>query len=437
MGSHLAFKQSNTGTAGVHKSAIMKTLNSFRYPEISAEPLYEHFARHESDNDGMEYAPETNPRLMSPLHIKAAFSPGALIDDNSLAELLENMQDDPKTALGSVRVYSNGSLSPVHESEFLYGKLADKETWRGYLYRTMGSRPFGLIINGGEKWCAPIARFAAQCLAPVVKVLGRAQTTLEATLFVGDYGYTPFGVHVDDPYTYVVHFHVGPGSKEMTVIGRGEFEKYSRGRESSFEPEKMIPHGVTYLIEPGDIFLLPPHLYHVGCSSDYSLGLAVAVSKYPQGIMIRRNLQAASSELDLLGLVQDKSMISAQLSVAAWLHAINAKQSARLYSRGNLRYQPSGSQAIENVENISWAPDPVYPIYAIPDGKTLFVYARGHEIRMINDDKVRALVEELSKRSHTISSLASTVADEIELEALKTIVRQLLVLGGLRLTGKF
>jgi hypothetical protein len=56
---------------------------------------------------------------------------------------------------------------------------------------------------------------------------------------------------------------------------------------------------------------------------------------------------------------------------------------------------------------------------------------------MLNDDKVRALVEELSKRSHTIRSLAATVADEIELEALKTIVRQLLVLGGLRLTGKF
>lgn len=396
-------------------------------------PLLDHLCRHESDSAGHAYDPVKSPRLVEPLLVKNAFNPD-VFGDALLFELFEGMSAQAERAIGGLfRVYIDGMLSPRYENEVLFNMPRAHEGFEEFLNRVTDGRKFGVVINGAEQWSDALARLAARVFAPLVEAQGASRSTIEVTLFIGNYGYTPFGIHIDDPYTSVVHFHLGPGSKAMTLFDKANFHRINGQRKNCFEPERLISHGRTFDIAPGDAFLLPPHWYHVGNTNCFSIGVACAVSKYPWPMVCDHMLKRAITEEPMLGSVA-KVIAHAQASgcsLASWLQRSEREYLARAGSRCQLRYAWMRNTHSTVEPDAHWVRDPDFPLTTLEMDDDLLVFVRGHRVRLARTDASTRLLQALPHNAFSARQLYQMLAGKVSLDAVRATLSQLIRFGGL------
>ncbi|WP_041741623.1 hypothetical protein [Collimonas fungivorans] len=396
--------------------------------------LYEHVSAHERAVAEYEYDPVKSPRLMEPLLLKRSFEP-KLFDDHLFLKLFECISADAERAIsGLFRVYIDGMLSPQYENEVLSTKPLPGEGFEAYVSRATGGRKFGIVVNGVEQWSDTLARLAARLFAPIVEAQGAARSTIEVTLFIGNYGYTPFGIHIDDPYTSVVHFHAGPTTKEMTLFGIKEFHLLNGVTKNCFQPQKLIPHGRTFAIESGDVFLLPPHCYHIGSTEGFSIGVAFALSKYSGATMTKQILQRAVGEKHMTGSLDDV-IGRAQadgVSLSDWLRRMGNEYVVQARSRRNLRYSFLCSTEPEATPWQLWERDPDFPLSQLEEGDDLLLFARGNRVRLARNELTLRLVAALPYTAFSIEQLYSALHGDVSRDALSTLVHQLVRVGGVR-----
>lgn len=171
-----------------------------------------------------------------------------------------------------IRLWLDGELSSL--DVIFDNPPTDDDTIESWSARVFGDRKFGIILNRGEKFSEPLSRSVATRLAPLLRANGMPTEGLLFTLFIGDYDNTPLGIHKDLPGKCVIHFHLGPGPKKMFTWNDGVLEDKLGYRPSSLKDvDNHLDSGVRHQIDEGDLYFMPPNMYHVGRQS----GLSVAV----------------------------------------------------------------------------------------------------------------------------------------------------------------
>jgi len=400
---------------------------------VNLTELQKHIAKHEGALHGDEYDPVANPRIMEPLLLKQSFAT-EIFDDDLYFDLFGKIACAAPTVIeGLFRVYLDGLLSPRHDLEVLKVRPLPLEGFETFITRACGGGKFGVVINGAEKWSDSLARLAVELFGPVAEIQGTNRSMIEVTLFIGNYGYTPFGIHLDDPYTLVVHLHAGPSTKEMTLFERDKFHSLNGDSTHCFEPSTLVEHGKTYAIEAGDAFLLPPHYYHVGRTDGYSVGLAFAVSKYSNAVLAKKVLQLAIQErrlIDTYELVVNRSEDEDE-SLAEWLVRSNRRYGAKKESLRNLRYPFQRKPLADVPTDCLWMRDPDFPIAFVEEPKDLIVYARGNRIRLSPGALTRRLVSSVPYEPFTVEQLQRELDGKVSLPALQAFIRELALAGGL------
>ena len=398
-----------------------ETLSNFSH-------LIDHISEHEQKNAYEEYDPINSPQLCVPLLIKSVFNP-QIFNDTLFLDLFEGMSADAERAIsGLFRVYIDGMLSPKFENSVLYSQPKTGESFHQFLARVIGDRAFGVVVNGAEQWSDPLARFTARTFAPIVNLLGTDQTTLEVTLFIGNYGFTPFGIHIDDPYTSVVHFHVGPSDKQMTLFTKEDFHRLNGKSKSCFEPEKLLSYGKTFHIKPGDLFFLPPHYYHIGYTQNFSIGVAIAISKYPDTMMTKQILNRAVSAEKYVNELSDLSTKENEL-FSEWVSRSREEFYCQMRSRSNLRYSFNRySNSVISLDD-PLTPDSDFPITYVDTGSNLAVFARGNQFRLSSNELTKRLINLLPEAPTSINNLYQRLGGDISTDALQAVVQELVRFG--------
>ncbi|WP_338844708.1 hypothetical protein V8J88_13770 [Massilia sp. W12] len=393
--------------------------------------LTAHFQEHERSQSDNEYDPVHAPALMQPLLLPAVFDP-KLFGDAMFFDLLKGMAQDPEHAInGLVRVYIEGMLSPEHENAVLYEKPLVDEGFATFLKRVCDGRPFGLVINGAEQWSEPLARLAGKLFAPILDAQGLSCSTLEVTLFIGDYGYTPFGIHIDDPYTSVVHFHVGPGMKEMTLFGREEFHRLNGERKNCFQPKRILAHGKTWAIQAGDVFVLPPHYYHIGDTKGFSIGVAIAVSKYTKQNISKQIVNKASNAEQFAKNFEEilQEQRQHQQTVHDWLQLAHLEFYAKKNSQVSLRYGWRRKPEYELNWQENFITDPDFPLACLHLEKDIILFARGNRLRLANNELTTELAQALQAKEFTLEQLHTSLQGKISYSALQVILKKMYEFG--------
>mgnify|MGYP006999486907 FL=1 len=129
-----------------------------------------------------------------------------------------------------IRVYVQNGLTeaalqeiqnqPPEESQSIeeWGeKLFEGKTWCIVLDKVSG------VI---EDLTVPIAKW----LQPLISSFPAGEVKVDVSPYIGRYGFTPFGAHIDVDGIYVMHLQLGPNAKEMTLW---EAEKFKQINQSS------------------------------------------------------------------------------------------------------------------------------------------------------------------------------------------------------------
>jgi hypothetical protein len=149
----------------------------------------------------------------------------------------------------------------------------DIESWGGRLYP---GKKFGMIINTGEKFCNELAQRLSVYTAPLLQKIGIPMNGLHSTIFIGNYGLTPLGIHQDHVGANVIHFHLGPGEKTMYTWSEEQYKELLAGRNAKdVLVEELLPHANSFPFGAGDVYFMSWDQFHIGYAHEFSIGVTV------------------------------------------------------------------------------------------------------------------------------------------------------------------
>ncbi len=404
------------------------------YPLSSASSL-EDLIRHLATHLLGLYDPERNPQLIPSLLLRGAV-PVDLCSDDDLCETLRTFQLERNTLdQRSLRVYREGELDEVAKARLQDTPIGEHESFEAWMRRVLpAGHRFGVIINGFERWSESVALRMRKIFAPLLEAWGVPQSSLELTLFAGDYGYTPFGIHVDDPFTQTIHFQFGPGSKTMTLWTPERFHELIGPHKVSRDYARLLPHGESTVLCAGDVYLLPAHYYHVGAVSEFSVGIAACIGRFTERALRARALQEwiASRAFTLFMEGPGKQNVLAEdLTVRAALNMAYQELAAGERSKAGFKHLARQKQPDPAI-NRSVQQRKDFAIEVLKRGSHLVLFARGHRLQVRALPAVTDLVGRLARAEWIdLSALDQLYPSALDRLAVKNLLQELEIRGAL------
>lgn len=154
-------------------------------------------------------------------------------------------------------------------------KPTEGEDLISYCNRVFDTK-FGVILNNNESFSEKLATRISEFVAPLCDLVGIPPLGYEITVFIGDYGWTPLGIHKDHRGENVFHFHLGPGRKQMYIWDDLKYEKLvgkdvynNKNIEAILDSAKKFDYGKR------DLYFMPWFENHVGYSGELSVGVTL------------------------------------------------------------------------------------------------------------------------------------------------------------------
>jgi hypothetical protein len=294
-------------------------------------------------------------------------------------------------------------------------------TWGQSLFR---GKPWCIVLDKVSGCIDELTFPVARWIEPLISSYPAATLLTDISPYIGEYGYTPFGAHIDIPGVSVLHLHLGPGKKEMTVWDAAEFRKLSNSDKTvchDFEP--YLSKGTTYIIKPGDVFHLPAGThYHIGKADEFSVGLTVALKKETARDILKRALKEHQSEQ---GSKRDSQIVASyQLR----------KTSNVGFMRCPVLKSASGTDFFNKEIRIN---SPFQLIVLKRDEHYTDVYVRGRRLVIKNNPEVVNLLNLLNKEESVVLSDSFFSSRNSEQQVILTLIAKLFNYGGLVLTDVY
>ncbi len=170
---------------------------------------------------------------------------------------------------------------------------------------------FGIIMNNNEVFSEKLASSVSLITQPLFDIAGLPPLGNEITVFIGNYGWTPLGIHKDHIGENVIHFHLGPGRKQMYTWDDAIYEKIvGKNISNNTNIEPILKHSKKFDFGEGDIFYMPWYENHVGYTEDISIGVSLWFQSTDNYTFSKKILQHYTSNF----LPRDNKIIPPQIN---------------------------------------------------------------------------------------------------------------------------
>lgn len=327
-----------------------------------------------------------------PLHLRGAAAGAVTLD--AVGDVLRALGREPRRATATLRAYRDGGGDHALEDRVVHDPPRPAEPLERWARRLFRRGRWCVVLNFAEWWDEALCRGVARLLEPALAGARARRWSVELTLFMGDYGFTPFGAHWDNATTTVVQLHLGPAPKVMTTWSRNAFRRLTGSERSQFAPRQLVQRGRSHRLEAGDLFVLPADCFHVGFTHGPCASVSVALTPLERRADRARAMAWAAERLD-----DERARPAAlETSVAHWAKASarrwRARQSSLLGFTGAPPPRPEPRALRGRTVRLA-AP---FRIQSLREGGRLYLYVRGAEVSLsANGAAVLPLVRTLNR----------------------------------------
>lgn len=346
-----------------------------------------------------------------------------------------------KTNAYGFRVYVDGEIvSNDYLNTNVYPNIpAIDDDGSQWIEEVFQQQKFGIILNDSEKFSLQIAERLSAMIQPLLENLGVPSNGMHTTVFIGNYGFTPLGIHQDHFGANVIHFHLGPGDKTMYTWEAGLFES-ADGKNKKLE--ELLPLATAHHFKEGDLFFMPWDQYHIGKTDEISIGLTVWFDNHSNQALFERLLKSIALEFNNTELQEITKMQNGIVNIdLAPVDAIfRNNENAVTLSFKELLKEAFLDFKLALFSNCGWTSVPIsmsqlsdfkveenfdrmdntavqlpYPfkLYHTADREKLTIYARGAKITMKYHPLLLAIIERLNTNEViTTNSLLSELNTE-------------------------
>lgn len=301
-----------------------------------------------------------------------------------------------------IRFYINGTEQ--YDAGALFFKCFEADVDIDEALSEYGQRhSFGIVINGALRWKPELVEKLAEFLQPIYDQFDEHEVGFDLTFFIGNYGYTPFGVHLDDKNHRTLLVNLGPNEKQMMLWDSSKIRNLYGDVRNIYDVDSVSIPPTIYKLNPSDYFLLPSQYYHVGYTKDVSITAALILHR-------EDHIKHFSRELDryLRGALDFTLDFDSPTLSAEWLSYVPQPSflqcciEARRKSNGGFMYSPL-KRAI-SFDLLSSSDEIVrrgFPIcYVEQDQDNIVLFAKGVSKQFSQKDFVKDFIEKLNKENY-------------------------------------
>jgi hypothetical protein len=321
----------------------------------------------------------------------------------------------------SFRVWLNHELNEEYYTKVKQNIVLDSENISEWSKRVFESQKFGIIINNVQRYCDELNAHVLEVLKPIIDSTNIPAGGFEMTLFIGNYGFTPLGIHRDFLGGKVIHFHLGPGIKKMYQWSDDVYQRLVGGPIVYHNPEKIIDYASKYEFGPGDLFFMSEDSWHIGQSDELSVGLAFWFNNHNRGKLFADLCMQISGMpiLDkddiMLPILNFNSEFTSKkipfhfdidesyksLSIEQFFLVLHEDNQLKLLSNGGFSNNPLKLEMNEIISFNGFVKGiKPYQIFIRKINEdAMFFYVRGHQLWFPYDQSLPKIIEKLNSES--------------------------------------
>jgi hypothetical protein len=353
-----------------------------------------------------------------------------------------------KTDAYGFRVYIEGIEQGYNYLQaFFENPPLDGENITQYAQRMFPNKKFGMILNRCEKFSDKMATRISVMTAKLFEKIGMPVTGLDITLFIGNYGWTPLGIHQDQKGENVIHFHLGPGEKTMYNWEESDYRKLAGDKENNKDILPLLPHAKVYPFKTGDLYYMPWDKYHVGYSDQVHIGTTLWFNNPTNAHFCSKIIQAIKDQFIKIDkeaiLYPEKGLDSghsfeallssftideklSKLPFKEFMKVIHDEFKMALFSNGGWASRPLALEDDINykVDDYEFLEEKVikctypYKMYYKKEDEELVVFARGSKIEIRYHQELERIIDDLNtNKTFNVPDLLSRLTAHWPIEA--------------------
>lgn len=340
-----------------------------------------------------------------------------------------------------IKVYINHELNNAKVEEMASNRPGSKETIEQWSMRLFGDQKFGMVVNSLETFNNELTERMCTIVAPLLQKAGMPLGGLSFLFFMGNYGFTPFGIHKEAKGEEGFLFHLGPNNKDFYTWNIEDYNQIEHNTEVFHEIDAMLPKAEKYPLQAKSAMFIPHYVYHIANTEAFSLSVVMDYINPSRDYLEKKIAsQIAVSEVPLKTTGSYLPPVNTTTQTLNWSELLNTDTWENKYKNTLEKYitklksnagvlNPSVSQ------NKGGLPNPPFTI----SGKAIFpllehteessitcVMARGNEIQVKNNSKLTSLLNKLNTgESLNFQELQNHLAPDWDLIDMFDFVSQL------------
>jgi hypothetical protein len=357
------------------------------------------------------------------LHQTDQFSTKTVFRDALTPAQVEQMNHYTMQAIGRLcerasshsgfRVYLGGREQDEATRQAVFAQPPHPtETVTDWATRVFRQQKFGLIINQIEKFSGTLAEAISMLIQPLLTEVGIPLNGFHTSTFIGNYGYTPLGIHQDHRGSAVIHLHLGPGPKTMYTWNETLYTTLAAGKANNKNIEPLLPHATAHHFGTGDLYFMPWNDYHVGVSDELSVGVTFWFDNHTNDVILEKLFtllkskylnvrekkittpQRSADGFNRFGEVMaalNTDLLPPNASLRDVLQTIHQESLLTLFSNGGWRFKPLPlrleGQSIAPADLLTGQLQAIFPYrlyYRLGGTDDLLIYCRGTELQVPN-----------------------------------------------------
>ena len=270
----------------MHRSNF-NSIPDHKYEQTTGSPFEE--CEVSPDFEASSFTEEWWRQILSETHdLTTARTFRNCIDASDVAQMEEGVVEALRTkfaqrsGMEDVRIYIGNELISETFLEKLFERPpSETEPLGSFIERSFDGR-FCIILNKGERYSERLSRQVSEKIDPLFSLTGTPALGADITIFIGNYGWTPLGIHRDKPGENVFHFHLGPAPKTIYSWTDDTYQELAGGEQNNTDIDPLLPHANAHTQHAADMFFMPWNMFHIGQSNELSVTVTVWLNNAPR-----------------------------------------------------------------------------------------------------------------------------------------------------------
>lgn len=323
------------------------------------------------------------------------FSKGDNIDlQNLIKVIMHEFLSKDDLHIG-IKVYVDRKLTHDYMDKMCVTNPLAFDTLEQWCAKVFGDKRFGMVVNSLEAYSNEIGEKMITIIHPLLKKAGLPLGGLSFLFFMGNYGFTPFGIHKEAQGEEGFLFHLGPAEKKFYTWDIESLNKIEHNTQVFHNVDEMLPSAKCYNLSTRSVMFIPHHLYHIGNSEEFSLSVVMdyinpsmdaleqmmAKEIFHNGDLLPQSTEYLSP-VDMESSKSNKNSLTVQDSWKKKFELTLRRRIQRLKSNGGIGMPSIMTQKhLPSNNSYTIRGKKVFPIGLLDEGvKHPIIMARGHEI---------------------------------------------------------